>query len=211
MRTWLAYFLVAAMIIVPFLIWGDFFMGLFSEDTTVQRLTDYGQWAWAVALLLLIAVLFFPLPGTVIMSALGYLYGPLWGGLLAATGSFLAGIFAFGLCRALGRKAAIWILGEEGLAKGEKTYAKNGSWIVAISRWLPVLPELIACMAGLNQMKWRPFIVGLICGVLPLGFVFAYIGHAGLEHPYLAIAISAGLPPLLWLLARKFLHNLTKA
>ena len=64
MRTWLAYLLVAAMIIVPFLIWGDFFMGLFSEDTAVQRLTDYGQWAWAVALLLLIADLFLPLPGT---------------------------------------------------------------------------------------------------------------------------------------------------
>ncbi len=211
MRTWVAYLLVATMIIVPFLIWGDWFMSMFSEETAVQRLANYGQWAWAFALLLLIADLFLPLPGTVIMSALGYLYGPLWGGLLAATGSFLAGILAFGLCRALGRKAAIWILGEEGLAKGEKTYDKNGSWIVAISRWLPVLPELIACMAGLNQMKWRPFIVGLLCGVLPLGFVFAYIGHAGLAHPYLAIAISAGLPPFLWLLARRFLHNLTKA
>ena len=211
MRTWLAYFLIATLIIVPFIIWGDWFMAFFSEGKAISWLQDYGQWAWAVAILLLLADLFLPLPGTVIMSALGYIYGPILGGMLATIGGIAAGVLAFALCRGLGRKAAVWILGEEGLAKGEKQYAKNGSWIVAISRWLPVLPELIACMAGLNQMKWRPFLVGLICGALPLGFVFAYIGYSGIEFPYLALIISAGLPPLLWLIARYFLKNLSSS
>lgn len=208
MRTFLAYILIATFIIVPFLIWGDWFLSFFSEEKAIAWLGNYGQWAWGVALLLLLADLFLPLPGTVIMSALGYLYGPWLGGILASAGSVAAGVLAFGLCRGMGRRAALWILGEKGLAKGEQTYAKNGSWIVAISRWLPVLPELIACMAGLNQMKWRPFLVGLICGSLPLGFVFAYIGYAGLTHPYMAVLISAGLPPILWLLARTFLKKL---
>lgn len=210
MRIGLAYLAVAILIIVPFLIWGDWFMAFFSEDKAIEWLRNYGQWAWAVALLLLLADLFLPLPGTVIMSALGYLYGPVLGGALAALGSIAAGILAYGLCRGMGRPAAVWILGAEGLVKGEQVYAKNGSWIVAISRWLPVLPELIACMAGLNQMKWQPFLVGLICGSLPLGFVFAYIGYTGLTHPYLAVLVSAGLPPLLWLLARTFLRRLVQ-
>lgn len=207
MRTWLAYLLIATLIIVPFIIWGDWFMDFFSEGKAIEWLQNYGQWAWAVAILLLLADLFLPLPGTVIMSALGYIYGPIVGGILATLGGIAAGVLAFALCRGLGRKAAVWILGAEGLAKGEQQYAKNGSWIVAISRWLPVLPELIACMAGLNQMKWRPFLVGLICGSVPLGFVFAYIGYSGIEHPYLALIISAGLPPLLWLIARYFLKS----
>ena len=84
---------------------------------------------------------------------------------------------------------------------------KNGSLIVAISRWLPVLPEVIACVAGLHQMKWLPFLIGLLCGVIPLGFIFAYIGHAGSSYPVLTIVISAGLPPLLWLVARHFLKK----
>ena len=211
MRTWLAYLLIATLIIVPFLIWGDWFMAFFSEDKAITWLQNYGQWAWGVAILLLLADLFLPLPGTVIMSALGYLYGPLLGGVLASLGSIAAGLLAFGLCRAIGRRAAVWILGEEGLNKGEKAYAKNGGLMVAISRWLPVLPELIACMAGLNQMKWRPFLVGLTCGSVPLGFVFAYIGYAGLTYPYLAIIVSAGLPPILWLIARYFLKNLNSS
>ncbi len=211
MRTWLAYLLIATLIIVPFIIWGEWFMAFFSEGKAIEWLQNYGQWAWAVAILLLLADLFLPLPGTVIMSALGYIYGPFFGGILATLGGIAAGVLAFALCRGLGRKAAVWILGEEGLAKGEKQYAKNGSWIVAISRWLPVLPELIACMAGLNQMKWRPFLVGLICGSIPLGFVFAYIGYSGVEYPYLALIISAGLPPLLWLVARYFLKHLSSS
>ncbi|MEZ5038825.1 MAG: VTT domain-containing protein [Saprospiraceae bacterium] len=208
MRTWMVYVFLATIVIIPFLIWGDWFMGMFSEEGAVSRIEAFGNWAWLAGLLLLIADLFLPLPGTIIMSALGYLYGPIWGGLLAVLGGFLSGILAYGLCRMMGKKAALWILGEKGLEKGEQVYNKNGGWIVAISRWLPVLPEVIACMAGLNQMKSRPFIIGLLCGSIPLGFTFAYIGYAGLEHPYWAMVISAGLPPVLWLMARYFLKNL---
>ena len=39
----------------------------------------------------------------------------------------------------------------------------------------------------------------LLVAYLATGFVFAAIGHAGVDHPFLAIALSAGLPPLLWL------------
>jgi uncharacterized membrane protein YdjX (TVP38/TMEM64 family) len=62
-----------------------------------------------------------------------------------------------------------------------------------------VFPEVIACMAGLARMPPMPFFIALFCGSAPLGFVFAAIGHAGVDHPVLAIALSAGLPPLLWL------------
>lgn len=208
MRTWMVYVFLATIVIIPFLIWGDWFMGMFSEEGAVSRMEAFGTWAWLAGVFLLIADLFLPLPGTIIMSALGYLYGPVWGGLLAVLGGFLSGMLAYGLCRIMGEKAARWILGQKGLEKGEQVYAKNGGLIVAISRWLPVFPEVIACMAGLNQMKPRPFIIGLLCGAIPLGFTFAYIGYAGLEHPYWAMIISAGLPPVLWLLARYYLKNL---
>jgi uncharacterized membrane protein YdjX (TVP38/TMEM64 family) len=73
---------------------------------------------------------------------------------------------------------------------------------VALSRWLPVFPEVIACMAGLARMPLSTFLIALLCGSAPLGFAFASIGHAGVEHPVLALALSALAPPLLWLVVQ---------
>jgi hypothetical protein len=38
---------------------------------------------------------------------------------------------------------------------------------------------------------------------VPLGFVYAAIGAAGMERPGLALALSAAIPAGLWLVARK--------
>jgi len=46
------------------------------------------------------------------------------------------------------------------------------------------------------------FLIALLCGSAPLAFAFAAIGHTGGEHPVLAIALSAVVPPLLWLVVR---------
>ena len=191
MRNGLVFGTLAILIIIPFLLWGEWYTSLFTGEGAVEMLADYGKWAWAIGMLLLIGDLFLPLPATLIMSALGYIYGPLVGGLMAATGSFLSGMLAYGLWRAMGRSGALFILGEKDLQKGERLFAQNGGWIVAISRWLPVLPEIIACMAGLNQMKFWHFTLALLCGSIPLGFVFAFIGYQGVEYPILTLLISA--------------------
>ena len=208
MRNWLIVFFFAVMILASFLAWGDLFEEMFSESGATERLENYGKWAWLAGIILLMADLFLPLPGTVIMSALGYLYGPLYGGIIATLGNILSGLFAFGLCRLLGRRGAEWLLGKKDLEKGEKTFNKNGGWIVAISRWLPIVPEIVACMAGLNQMNFRKFTIALFCGSLPLGFTFAYIGFSGKTDPLLALIISALLPVVLWIMAQNVMRKL---
>ena len=209
MRNWLIAIFMAVMIIISFLIWGDWFENIFSQDGAVEILNNYGRWAWLIGILLLIGDLLLPLPGTIIMSGLGYIYGPLLGGTIATAGNVLSGLMAFGICKSFGRKGALRLLGQKDLEKGELLFSKNGGWIVAISRWLPIVPEVVACMAGLNQMKFKVFIVALICGSLPLGFVFAYIGYTGVEQPYVAIIVSAVLPAILWLIAQYWLRRLS--
>jgi uncharacterized membrane protein YdjX (TVP38/TMEM64 family) len=137
------------------------------------------------------------------MSALGFVYGPWWGGTLAAGGSWLAGLLAYGLCRALGPRIAVRLVGARDLERGQRLFASVGGWLVAWSRWLPVLQETIACMAGLTRMPFATFAVALACGSVPMGFAFAAIGHAGVENPALAIGLSAALPPVLWLISRR--------
>ena len=81
-----------------------------------------------------------------------------------------------------------------------------GGWVVALSRWLPVFPEVVACMAGLTRMPTRLFYLALACGSIPLGFTYAIIGNSGITHPALAIGLSAGLPPLIWFTVSRLLH-----
>jgi membrane protein DedA with SNARE-associated domain len=75
---------------------------------------------------------------------------------------------------------------------------------VALSRALPILPEVMACTAGLVRMPFRKFMAALACGSLPTGMLFALIGAAGREAPAWALAFSVLVPAGLWALARKW-------
>jgi uncharacterized membrane protein YdjX (TVP38/TMEM64 family) len=194
---------LATIVIIIFLIWGDPLMEMFSQEGSVTWLTQYGSWAWLLAIILLMADLLLPLPATIIMSAVGYLYGPVWGGLISAAGSFVAGAFGYWLCRLSGEKLAIRLLGENDYERGKKLFSNNvGGLLIVFSRWLPVLPEVMACMAGLTRMPVKDFHVALACGSLPLGFVFAYVGHFGVKHPVLAVILSAAAPVIIYLIVR---------
>ena len=201
------FILLALAVLIPFLVWGEGLERSFSRDGVVAWLADYGRWAWAAGMLLLASDLLLPIPASAVMAALGIVYGPLWGGLIAAAGSFLAGVLGYGLCRGFGRPLARRLLGPRGLEQGERLFARAGGWLVVLSRWLPVFPEVIACMAGLTRMPLAIFLLALLCGSLPLGFGFAAIGHAGAERPLLAIVLSALAPPLLWLVVRPWFRR----
>lgn len=203
--------LLLALVIGPFLIWGEAFESALSLEGARAWMERFGPWAGLGGVLLLVGDIALPVPGTVVMSALGWMYGWWWGGLLSSVGSILSGMVAYGLCRWLGRPAALWIAGEAGLEKGHAFFeARSGGWLVALSRWMPVLPEAVACLAGLVRMPWRPFLWALVCGSVPLGFAFAAVGHLGQKSPAAALAFSAVLPVLLWLVAGQVLKRRRK-
>lgn len=203
MRLLWLFLILALLVLIPFLIWGERFEALFAEDGARRWLEQFGSWAWVVGMGLLVADLFLPILGTAVMGGLGYLYGPVLGGVIAATGSILSGLLAYGLCRTMGRRAAIAIAGERDLERGERIFGGDaGGWIVALSRWLPMMPEVVACLAGMARMPAKRFVAALACGSVPLGFTFALIGSWGHERPVLTILLSVGLPPLLWAIVK---------
>jgi uncharacterized membrane protein YdjX (TVP38/TMEM64 family) len=198
---------LALLLLVPFFIWGEELAQSFSFQGSVEWLRQQGKFAWLAGLLLLISDLFLPIPATAVMAALGLIYGPFLGGLISAFGSFLSGLIAYGLCRLIGQRAALRIVGETDLKRGAELFTRLGGWLVAVSRWLPLFPEVIACMAGLTRMPLRLFAAALLCGSVPLGFTYAAIGHAGIEHPALALVLSAVVPAGLWLLAQHWVKR----
>jgi uncharacterized membrane protein YdjX (TVP38/TMEM64 family) len=207
MRLAFVFIALAAVIMIPFAIWGDWFEAMFTGDALQQWLSSQGRtWGWVLAVLLLVGDLFLPLPGTAVMSGLGYLYGTWLGGLAAAAGSFLSGSLAYGLCRWSGERMAARLMGPDVYEKGKRLFAGNtGGLVVALSRCLPLLPEVIACMAGLTRMPPARFFASLACGCLPMGFLFAGIGAAGRDSPGLAIGLSILIPAVLYGLTLLFM------
>ena len=165
--------ILAILVLIPFLIWGEGFEQRFSQAGAIEWLRDYGRWAWAAGILLLMSDLFLPIPATAVMAALGFIYGPVAGGLIATAGSFCSGALAYLVCRRFGRPVAVRVLGPQDLMEGERLFARAGAWLVVLSRWLPIFPEVIACMAGLTRMPALSFFTALACGSAPLGVVFA--------------------------------------
>jgi uncharacterized membrane protein YdjX (TVP38/TMEM64 family) len=191
-----------ALILGIWALWGGALEERFSFEGTIAALEAGGAWAWLVGWGLLVSDVLLPVPGTVVMSALGWVYGVWVGGLLAALGSFLAGMAAYGLGRLLGPRGALFLLGPRDLERGRRWFEHGGGWLVCLSRALPLLPEAVACTAGLVRMPLGRFMLALACGSLPMGCVFAWIGATGRDAPGLAMGLSLGLPVVLWLLSR---------
>ena len=188
----------------PWLIWGEAFDRSFSLVGTLTWLRELGPWAAAAGVGLLVADIALPIPSTIVMSALGATYGFWVGSLLSILGSMLAGLTAYGLARWAGRPAAIWIAGEDSLVRTEELFARGGAWLVLTSRWLPILPEAVACLAGLARMPFRTFFWALMVGSVPLGLTFAWVGTLTEDREGLALALSAGLPIGAWLLSQRW-------
>lgn len=198
---------LAILFCIPFVIWGDDFVRWFSSDGAAAWIRSWGAWGWLAVIGLLMSDLLLPIPATPVMSAAGYVYGPLLGGLISAVGSFCAGLAGYGLCRAFGRGIAVRLAGEKEMADHESLFRRSGPWLVAASRWLPLLPEVVSCLAGLTRMPVRVFVVALACGSIPLGFVYAAIGAAGQEYPRVALVLSVLAPVALWAIVRPLLRR----
>jgi uncharacterized membrane protein YdjX (TVP38/TMEM64 family) len=203
MRLVLWFVALATLVLGIWIAWGGRWEDQFTFAGSVKWLQSAGPGAWAAGILLLVGDLALPVPGTVVISALGYIYGTLLGGVIASVGMMAAGLSGYGLGRLCGEKFARRWLGERDFDRGNRLFAKSGGWVVALSRALPILPEVISCTAGLVRMPLRRFAVALACGSVPMGFLFAAIGEAGRDAPGWASGLSLLVPALLWLAASR--------
>ena len=198
MRLVVVFLGIGALVVAGFALFGESFDARFTVEGSVIWLSSQGKWAAVAAIGLLASDVLLPVPATVVFTALGIVFGPWTGGFVGTLGFSLGGVIAYGVCWAFGEKAARWLLGERDFVQGHRLFSESGGWIVAMSRWLPVLPEVISCMAGLTRMPPAKFFVSVLCGSAPPAFAFAFLGHMGSDQPVLALAISAIAAPLLW-------------
>ncbi len=198
-RIWL---LVLAVVLVPILPW--VLLGPRLEPWATGLITGAGGAAgsrevWAAAGVgLLASDSFLPVPSTLVMSALGLVLGPMLGGLAASVGVFFSGAIAYGVCRRWGAGLARRIAGQNGLARVAAALERQGWWLIAATRSVPVVQEATACLAGVTRMPAPQYFAALAAGSVPTGFAYAAIGASALHARWWAVALSVLVPVITW-------------
>lgn len=194
-----------AVCFVGFVLFGMILFFILGNALVDQRwLRELGDWSWIVAVGLIVADIAVPIPTTLIITMMGQQYGPFLGGLIGTLGSFSAGVVAYGLTRMLGRGFARWLLGDE-LDGASRFFTQSGSFAVACSRWLPLIPEAVSCLAGLVRMPFGKYCVALLCGAVPMCFAYAALATIS-ENQLVPLIISILLPVPIWWVAGRLLH-----
>ncbi len=207
MRLYAIIFAAVALTLIPVFLFDDEIDGYFAGEEGLRRLQQFGRWAWAVGIGLIVCDLVAPVPSTAVIAGLGMLYGPWLGGLIGGIGSTLAGIVAYGAGRWIGGPALKLFVGPGDMDKLRHFFAKHGLGAIALSRWMPLLPEALGGLGGAAKMRRGPFLAALACGSFAMGFAFGFLGMSYLDRPASGLIISAAIPLLVWPPAHYFLRR----
>jgi len=124
---------------------------------------------------LLFTDLFIATPTLTVCILAGYFLGFGGGAVAAATGITLAGICGHVISRTWGRRILNKIVKDkDNLADMEQTFQKHGFVMILLSRAMPILPEITACLSGLTKMSPMKFIVAWMLGSYPYILIATY-------------------------------------
>ena len=167
-------------------------------NDAVLMLRRYDAWAWAVGIALIWADLVLPVPQTVVIAALGIIYGTVLGGLLGSVGLITGGLLGYVLMLTSARRILRRFLGRQSLNTMESLFERAGAWGIVLTRSLPYsIPEAVVFLAGLAGMPLGTFTAALTVGSVPTALAFAAIGAGWADRPILALGASYVLPILL--------------
>ncbi len=154
--------------------------------------------AVVVAVLAVDSVLAVPTITTIILA--GYFLGPVAGGFAASGGVMFAGAICFFGSRLGGERFFHAIVSPEEGARLKAWFASAGGLALLLSRSLPMLPEVLSCIAGMSGMRAVSFFALFAAGNIPFVFLAAWAGsESSFEKPWPALLVGMGMPALAWL------------
>lgn len=202
LRAAVLFVVVAAFIIVPFLLWGTPV-----EQMSREFLGKAGERPLFSAIVLsgLLAIdPVAPVPSSVVGTACGVVLG-FSGGTLAAFGGMTVGSAIGYWLGWVCRTPALRLTGNADMRRLEQWHARWGVWLLAALRPVPVLAEASLVFAGLTRMPLRRAAPVLLLSNLGVAAVYAAIGAwaAQTQTFLLAFLGSVALPGVGLLLFRR--------
>ena len=133
------------------------------------------------------------IPGQPIQLAASYLFGVLKGYLISICGAFIGAFIAFYIARALGKDSLEAIFGEEKVNDyHRKLNSGKGLTAVLLIYLIPGVPkDLVAYVAGISDMRLRPFLIVSTIGRSPGMLGSLLTGYFISSRNYAAIGVLA--------------------
>lgn len=157
----------------------------------------------------LIADILLPIPSSLVMITSGILLGGFAGGGISLIGSLLGSLVNFEVSRKLGRKKISGWMSEEEYKKLVALFRKRGSFLVVVSRVIPLVMETVNTIAGFSEMKRSKFLLYCLIGLTPISFLYAFSGALLQDSPaiYWVIVVGFFLPIIVWMFAQRALDR----
>jgi len=182
-------------------VWLAALLGLDVRQLTPEHVRrfvlSFGVWA-PIIYLVIYGQPIVPLPASILTLSGGLAFGPAWGALAAVTGGTIRACNQFFIVRLLGGDAAAKRL-KGRAAKLDQRIAEDGFRAVLLIRLIPNVPfDMQNYLLGFSKIRFLPYLLGTVCGMIPGSFAYTYLGDA-LADPKnfwklgLAIAVIAGL------------------
>ena len=195
--------IVVAMIVVPFLVFGESI-----EDWAFEVMADPARRAQAaaVAALLLAGDILLPVPSSILGVALGALVGVVWGTLVGAAAMTVGSLVGLWLGRSLGAAPLKRWVGDEDYRWISGELAGRGLWVVVACRPVPVLAEASVIVAGAAGTPPARTLAALALANTGVSLVYAASGAVAMSEASLVLAFVAALvvPGAAWLIATLF-------
>lgn len=154
-----------------------------------------------LVVVLLFADLFVSVPTLTITMLAGFFLGHGLGALAAVSGLYAAGITGYAISRYFGDFILHFLVRNHVQREEAKAaFLKHGFVMIMLSRAVPILPEVTACMAGITRMPFSRFLAAWSVNCIPYVAIAAYAGSVStLDDPKPAIFAAIGIAGSLWL------------
>lgn len=158
--------------------------------------TSKGKVMVAVAVVgLLLVDIVLPIPSSVVMAVSGRILGFGLGMTASFVGAMASAWVGYYACYYGGQRAFQWMIGDADIEKVRAWFEKYGVYAIVLSRSVPMLTEVLSCLAGLTKVSPRTFSLAAILGTLPVCFVYSFFGSANM---FLAATVAVVIPALGW-------------
>lgn len=145
-----------------------------------------------------------PVPSSVVMTFSGWFLGFGPGALAAFAGSMAAAFTGFYACRWGGQRVFERLAGKQNIKPVDAWFRRNGVLAIIVSRPVPMLTEILSCLAGLTRLPARTFLAANLCGHIPVSLLYAWAGSRGARGEWgFLVFVLLLFPAAAWWLARK--------
>jgi uncharacterized membrane protein YdjX (TVP38/TMEM64 family) len=162
-----------------------------------------GQGAWAALLFMLVMalVVVLLLPGVLLTTGAGFVFGVVEGSVYVILGTTLGAIMAFLIARYLfGERATRYVRTHARIRLVSDELTPHGWKIVLLTRLVPFFPSKLAnYFFGLTRFSLRGFSAASLVGFIPFSVHNVYLGSIAADVATLG-ARHAGRTPLQWML-----------